>query len=68
MWELFNPGLSLYHEITNNAQVVAGIIAGKRLEIPPQCPKACSGTSYESMLDIPNHTKRPSLNAFCTLW
>ena len=40
MWELFNPGLPLYHEITNNAQVVAGIVAGKRLEIPPQCPKA----------------------------
>ena len=36
MWELFNPGLSLYHKISNNAQVVAGIVAGKMLEIPPQ--------------------------------
>ena len=26
MWELFNPGLPLYHEITNNAQIVAGIV------------------------------------------
>ena len=35
IWELFNPGLPLYHKITNNAQDVAGIVAGKRLGIPP---------------------------------
>ena len=27
MWELFNPGLSPYHVITNNAQVIASVVA-----------------------------------------
>ena len=58
MWELFNPGLSPYHEITNNAQVIASVVAGKRLEIPPQCPKAVAQVMRACW--IPNHTKRPS--------
>ena len=58
MWELFNPGLSPYHEITNNAQVIASVVAGKRLEIPPHCPKAVVQVMRACW--IPNHTKRPS--------
>ena len=58
MWELFNPRLSPYHEMTSNAQVIAGIVAGKRLEIPQQCPKAVAQVMRTCW--IPNHTKRPS--------
>ena len=60
MWELFNPGLSPYHEITklNNAQVAAGIVAGKSPKAVAQVMRACW---------IPNHTKRPSFLVIANL-
>ena len=58
MWELFNPHLLPYRETTSNTQVIKDIVAGKRLEIPQQCPQAVAqvmGTCW-----ISDHTKRPS--------
>ena len=65
MWELFNPHLPPYREITNNAQVIANIVAGKRLETPQQCPKAVGQVMRACW--IPNHTKRPSFLVIANL-
>ena len=65
MWELFNPGLLPYHEISNNTQVIASVVAGKRPEIPPQCPKAVAQVMRACW--IPNHTKRPSFLVIANL-
>ena len=41
MWEMFNPDKPPNYEIPNDAQVIANIVGGKRLEIP------CTAMSLE---------------------
>ena len=65
IWEMFNPDKQPDYEIPNDAQVIANIVGGKRLEIPQQCPWRGSA-SYENLLDIKPH-KRPSFLVIASL-
>ena len=65
MWEMFNPDKPPYYEISNNAQVIANIVGGKRLEIPQQCPEGVAQVMKACW--ISNHTKRPSFLVIASL-
>lgn len=57
MWELFNPEVRPYGAL-KNAAVIAEVSAGKRLDIPQDCPKMVGELMQACW--ITDYTKRPN--------
>ncbi|XP_065907466.1 uncharacterized protein [Dysidea avara] len=64
MWELFNPSVKPYEPLKNVA-VIAEVSAGKRLDIPMECPKMVGDLMQACW--ITDYTKRPSFLVIANL-